>query len=263
MADREKPSLSEAPCRNSMGSRGPLPARGSPWLLNAMEGLGPVTPHATRVAPRKMSRWIPRRLRLPACDGILAVYACCKVIRRSRRGAQVEEAIMLKRIAILGALAALTIWNPSHAVAQAWDGRGGGGCCGITVHVGFPNFCCDNRRFFPRRRVFCCDDRRFFPSRFDCCDDRRFFPSRFDCCDDRRFFPRREEFCCDDRRFFPRQVFCCEERRFFPSRFDCCEDRRFFPTREEFCCDDRRFFPGRFGRNWNGDYTNAGYGYDE
>jgi hypothetical protein len=92
---------------------------------------------------------------------------------------------MLKRVAFLGAMAALTIWNPSNAVAQSWDG---GGCCGITVNVSFPfahrrDFCCE-RRFFPRR-VFCCEDRREF-----CCDDRRFFPRRVFCCDDRRFFPR-------------------------------------------------------------------------
>lgn len=132
---------------------------------------------------------------------------------------------MRKRSAILGALIALTIWNPSNAAAQGWDGWGRGGCCGITVHIGFPNFCCDNRRFFPRRR--------------------------FDCCDDRRFFPRRRVFCCDDGRFFRRPVFCCDDRRFFPSRFDCCEDRRFF---------GRRFW-GDGG--WDSDYTGDGYGYDE
>ena len=55
---------------------------------------------------------------------------------------------MLKRIALLGAMAALTIVKPSNAVAQGWDGRGG-----ITVNVGFP---------FPhRRRDFCCEERRF------------------------------------------------------------------------------------------------------
>ena len=59
---------------------------------------------------------------------------------------------MLKLIALLGAMAALTIVKPSNAVAQGWDG-----CCGITVNVGFP---------FPhRRRDFCCEERRFFPRR--------------------------------------------------------------------------------------------------
>jgi hypothetical protein len=108
-----------------------------------------------------------------------------------RRGAEVEEAIMLKRIALLGAIAALTIVKPSNAVAQGWDGWGG-----ITVNVGFP---------FPhRRRDFCCEERRFFP---------------------RRVFEERRDFCCEENRFFPRRVFeerrdfCCEESRFFPRRF--------------------------------------------
>ena len=79
---------------------------------------------------------------------------------------------MLKRIALLGAMAALTIVKPSNAVAQGWDGWGG-----ITVNVGFPfphrrrDFCCEERRFFPRRvfeerRDFCCEESRFFPRRF-------------------------------------------------------------------------------------------------
>ena len=54
---------------------------------------------------------------------------------------------MLKRIVLLGAMAALIIVKPSNAVAQGWDG-----CCGvggITVNVGFPrrDFCCEERRF--------------------------------------------------------------------------------------------------------------------
>jgi hypothetical protein len=158
-----------------------------------------------------------------------------------RRGAEVEEAIMLKRIALLGAMAALTIVKPSNAVAQGWDGWGG-----ITVNVGFP---------FPhRRRDFCCEERRFFP---------------------RRVFEERRDFCCEENRFFPRRVFeerrdfCCEENRFFP--------RRVFEERRDFCCEESRFFPRRFGRppyyygdrfapyayNWNGGYTNAGYRYNE
>ena len=59
---------------------------------------------------------------------------------------------MLKRIALLGAIAALIIVKPSNAVAQGWDGWGSP----------FPHFCCEEQRFFPRRD-FCCDDRRFFP----------------------------------------------------------------------------------------------------
>jgi hypothetical protein len=76
---------------------------------------------------------------------------------------------MLKRVAFLGAIAALTLASPSHSLAQDWGGGGWGG--GVTVHVGFPfhrrsEFCCE-RRFFPRRRVFCCEDeRQFFPRRF-------------------------------------------------------------------------------------------------
>jgi hypothetical protein len=97
---------------------------------------------------------------------------------------------MLKRIALLGAMAALTIVKPSNAVAQGFDG-----CCGITVNIGFPFRHCCERRFFPRR-VFCCEERRVF-----CCDDRRFFPRRVFCCEEPRVF------CCDDRRFFPRPFY--------------------------------------------------------
>ena len=64
---------------------------------------------------------------------------------------------MLKRIALLVAMAALTIVKPPNAVAQGWDG-----CCGISVNVRVPfprqDFCCE-RRFFPRR-VF--EERRDF-----------------------------------------------------------------------------------------------------
>jgi hypothetical protein len=82
---------------------------------------------------------------------------------------------MLKRIALLGAMAALTIVKPSNAVAQGWDG-----CCGITVNVGFPFSHCCERRFFPRP-VFCCEEPRVF-----CCDFRR--PVFWG--EDRPFFPR-------------------------------------------------------------------------
>jgi hypothetical protein len=149
---------------------------------------------------------------------------------------------MLKRIALLVAIAALTFVKPSNSVAQDWGGWGGG----VTVNVGFPfphrDSCCE-RRFFPRR-VFCCEERREF-----CCEERRFFPRRVDCCEERQFFPRRID-CCEERRFFPRRIDCCEERRFFPRRVDCCEERRFFPR--PFRRDD-----------WNAGYTDAGYGYNE
>jgi hypothetical protein len=61
---------------------------------------------------------------------------------------------MLKRIALLGAMAALTIVKPSNAVAQGWDG-----CCG-NAGFSFPH-CCE-RPFFPRS-IFWSDDRPFFP----------------------------------------------------------------------------------------------------
>jgi len=70
---------------------------------------------------------------------------------------------MLKRIVLLGAMVALTIVKPSSAVAQGWDGWGGGGIT-VNVRVPFPrrDFCCEERRFFPRRD-FCCERRFFFP----------------------------------------------------------------------------------------------------
>jgi hypothetical protein len=89
---------------------------------------------------------------------------------------------MLKRVALLGAIAALTIAGPSHSVAQEWAGWGGG----VTVHVGFPvlprpDFCCRPR--IPRpidccrvieRPVACC---RPIPRRVECCDD-PYYPYR-------------------------------------------------------------------------------------
>jgi hypothetical protein len=149
---------------------------------------------------------------------------------------------MLKRIALLGAMAALTIVKPSNAVAQGWDG-----CCGvggITVNVGFP------------RRDFCCEERRFFPRRDFCCEERRFFPRRVFCCEEPRVF------CCDDRRFFPRQDFCCEESRFFPRRFGrppYYYGDRFAPYAYNW---NAGYPDAGYGYNWNGGYTNAGYGYD-
>src|SRR4029077_20564426 len=94
------------------------------------------------------------------------------------RGAEVEEARMLKRIALLGAMAALTVAKPSNAVAQAWDGWG----------FPFPHFCCEEHRFFPRRD-FCCEERGFFPRRDFCCEERRVF-NRPVFFEEHRFFPR-------------------------------------------------------------------------
>ena len=77
---------------------------------------------------------------------------------------------MLRRVALLGAIAATTIWNPSHSIAQTWDGGWGNGCCGaITVTVGFPrqHFCC--RPFIPRPS-FCCHP--FVPRPVWCCNNR-------------------------------------------------------------------------------------------
>lgn len=89
------------------------------------------------------------------------------------QGDEVEEALMWKRIALLGAMAALVVVKPSNAAAQGWDGWGG-----ITVNGGFPShFCCGEHRFFPRRD-FCCGDHRFFP-RPAFFEERRFFPRPF------------------------------------------------------------------------------------
>jgi len=87
------------------------------------------------------------------------------------RGAEVEEGLMLKPIALLGAMAALIIVKPSNAIAQGWDG-----CCGINVD--FPShFCCRQHWFF-LRRDFCCGEYPFFP-RPVFFDERRFFPRPF------------------------------------------------------------------------------------
>lgn len=49
---------------------------------------------------------------------------------------------LLKRIALPGAIAALTILGPPDATAQGWGGPFGYPCCGgpygVTVHVDFP-----------------------------------------------------------------------------------------------------------------------------
>jgi hypothetical protein len=73
---------------------------------------------------------------------------------------------MLKRVALMGAIAALTIGNPSHSIAQDW--RGGWGPGGVTVTVGFPG------PIF-RRPVSCC----FGPRPIACCWDRPFPPGPF------------------------------------------------------------------------------------
>jgi hypothetical protein len=83
-----------------------------------------------------------------------------------------DEATMLKLIALLGAVTALT---------------------SCTEHRRFTRFdCCEDSRFFHRRDF---EERRDF-----CCEDeRRFFPRR-------RIEEERQEFCCEDeRRFFPRR----------------------------------------------------------
>jgi len=127
---------------------------------------------------------------------------------------------MLKRIALLVAMAALTIVKPSNAVAQGWDG-----CCGITVNVGFPfqhrDFCCE-RRFFPRQ-VFCCDDRRFFP----------------------RPFGRPPYFYGD---------------RFAPYRYNWNGGYTNAGYGDNW---NGGYTNAGYGDNWNGGYTNAGYGYNE
>jgi hypothetical protein len=96
---------------------------------------------------------------------------------------------MLKPVALLGAIAALALWNPANSVAQEWGGDGGGwdgggwrggGCCGVTVTVStFPA---------PFRRPVRCCARPFIP---------------------------RPAFCCE-RPFIPRPTFCCERRFFRP-----------------------------------------------
>jgi hypothetical protein len=95
---------------------------------------------------------------------------------------------MLKRVALLGAIAALTIGNPARAAAQAWDGAGygydgagydggrwgGGGCCvTVTVRVAIrprpwcchpvpprPVVCC--RPYVPPRPVLCCNNYPYY-----------------------------------------------------------------------------------------------------
>jgi hypothetical protein len=72
---------------------------------------------------------------------------------------------MVKRVALLGAIAALTIWNPSNSVAQSWGG--------VTVTVSLPapypyrprpTWCC--RPYYPRP-TWCC--RPYYPRPVWCC----------------------------------------------------------------------------------------------
>ena len=130
---------------------------------------------------------------------------------------------MLKRIVLLGAMAALTIVKPSNAVAQGWDG-----CCGITVNVGFP---------FPHRRAdFCCEERRFFPRRDFCCEESRFFPRRFG----------RPPYYYGD--------------RFAPYAYNW--NGGYTDAGYGYNWNGGYTNAG-YGYNWNGGYTNAGYGYNE
>ena len=87
---------------------------------------------------------------------------------------------MLKRVALLGTIAALTIVKPSHSAAQAWDGGGGGGWGGGGVTVTVTNFPGPFRRPVPccRRPVFCCE-RPFIPPRPVFCCERAFAPRPF------------------------------------------------------------------------------------
>jgi hypothetical protein len=147
---------------------------------------------------------------------------------------------MWKRVALLAAIAALTVVKPSTSVAQAWDGGGwdgagwdgagwdgagwgGGGWGGfgggaVTVTVGFP-----------QRRPFPCCERRFIPRPTVCCE-RPFIPRPIVCC---------------ERPFIPRPVFCCERRFFRPF------------VRPPYYYGDN-FAP--YAYNWNGGYGYGGYG---
>ncbi|SRR5579871_1376009 len=132
---------------------------------------------------------------------------------------------MWKRVALLAAIAALTVVKPSNSVAQAWDGFDGFdgvdgvdgfGRGAVTVTVSFPH----------RRPVRCCE---------------------------RPFIPRRA-FCCE-RPFIPRRVFCCE-RPFIPRPAFCCEPRFSRPFRPPYYYGDR-FAP--YAYNWNAGYDYDGY----
>jgi len=68
---------------------------------------------------------------------------------------------MLKRVAILGAIAALTIWNPPNCVAQGWGG--------VTVTVaGFPGPYPYRARPYYARPAWCC--RPYYPRPVWCCN---------------------------------------------------------------------------------------------
>jgi hypothetical protein len=138
---------------------------------------------------------------------------------------------MLKRVALLGAIAALSIAGPSHSVAQEWGGWGGG-VGGVTVHVGFPAF---------PRRDFCCRPRIPRPP-IDCC---RVFQRPIDCC-----------------RVIQRPIACC---RPFPRRVECC-DSPYYPYRPIYRQWSRplyyygdRFAP--YGYHYDAAYPDGGDGY--
>jgi hypothetical protein len=94
---------------------------------------------------------------------------------------------MWKRVALLAAIAALTVVKPSNSVAQTWDGGDGfGGFDGIDGFDGFGRGAVTVTVSFPHRRPFRCCERPFFPRRVFCCE-RPFIPRPVFCCE-RRFF---------------------------------------------------------------------------
>jgi hypothetical protein len=130
---------------------------------------------------------------------------------------------MWKRVALLVAIAALTVVKPSNSVAQAFDGfDGGDGFDGFDGRDGFDGF--DG---FRRGAVTVTVS-----------------------------FPHRRPFPCCERPFFPRRVFCCE-RPFIPRRVFCCERRFFRPFfRPPYYYGDR-FAP--YAYNWNAGYGYGGW----
>jgi hypothetical protein len=130
---------------------------------------------------------------------------------------------MWKRIALLVAMAALTIVKPSNALAQGWQGWGGS-------WDGWGGDCCQ-RRFIPRP-IICCQ--------------RPFIPRPIVCC---------------ERPLIPRQVFCCDDRRFFPrpwGRPPYYYGDRFAPYAYNW---NTGYTDGDYGYGWNAGYADGGYGY--
>src|SRR5215470_6623806 len=111
-----------------------------------------------------------RRVYQPPMKHLQLRVSGCR--REMRRGGAAEEAIMLKRVALFIAMAALTIVKPSNAVAQGWGGSwdGWGGNCCERRFIPRPVFCCE-RPFIPRP-VFCCE-RPFIPRPIFCCEEPR------------------------------------------------------------------------------------------